>query len=162
MKGRTTFIIALCLSIVVGQTKLYLLKKDPLPARKTHVILDYSYPIGGTYMNFRKIQKVVIITALLASLFAVPAAKSYADSKIILGYYTADSTKAFRQFHTYMNQISTDTLNTDRNGNLVGNVPRQDVSYANSVTYYHMHWCRILAQMSGIATLHMKYSPIPK
>lgn len=43
MKGRTTFIIALCLSIVVGQIKLYLLKKDPLPARKTHVILDYSY-----------------------------------------------------------------------------------------------------------------------
>lgn len=84
-------------------------------------------------MNFRKIQKVVIITVSLASLFAVPAAKSYADSKIILGYYTADSTKAFRQFHTYMNQISTDTLNTDRNGNLVGNVPKQDVSYANSV-----------------------------
>ncbi|MFG0215551.1 spore protein O, partial [Brevibacillus porteri] len=69
----------------------------------------------------------------LASLFFVPAAKSYADSKIILGYYTGDSQIEFRQFHTYMNQISTDTLNTDSNGNIVGNVPKQAVSYANSV-----------------------------
>ncbi|QDS33784.1 glycosyl hydrolase family 18 protein [Brevibacillus brevis] len=84
-------------------------------------------------MNDRKAQQILIITTTLALLFCVPAAKSYADTKIILGYYTGDSTIEFRQFHTYMNQISTDTLNTDSNGNIVGNVPKQAVSYANSV-----------------------------
>ncbi|MGC5324988.1 glycosyl hydrolase family 18 protein [Brevibacillus sp. SYSU BS000544] len=84
-------------------------------------------------MNFRKVLTILSITAILTSSIFVGTAKSNAASPIILGYYTDDSTKSFRQFHKYMNQISTDTLNTDSKGNIVGKVPKQAVSYAKSV-----------------------------
>ncbi|WP_088829991.1 glycosyl hydrolase family 18 protein [Paenibacillus tyrfis] len=84
-------------------------------------------------MNYRKALKAFVVTALLASALSVSVTKSYAAAPTVLGYYTEDSTEAFPKFHSYMNQISTDTFNTDINGNIVGKVPTQAVNYANSV-----------------------------
>lgn len=49
---------------------------------------------------------------------------------LVLGYYTDASPAAFNKYHSYMNQLSTDTLNTDKAGNLVGSVPKQAVQQA--------------------------------
>ncbi|MGV7116174.1 glycosyl hydrolase family 18 protein [Paenibacillus kyungheensis] len=58
--------------------------------------------------------------------------KSIAQTKpLVLGYYTDASPAAFNKYHNYMNQMSTDTLNTDGSGNLIGSVPKQAVQQAN-------------------------------
>lgn len=58
--------------------------------------------------------------------------KSISSTKpLVLGYYTDASPVAFNKYHRYMNQMSTDTLNTDAEGNLIGSVPKQAVQQAN-------------------------------
>jgi len=62
--------------------------------------------------------------------------KSVSPAKpLVLGYYTDASPTAFNKYHSYMNQMSTDTLNTDAEGNLIGSVPKQAVQQANQ---WHM------------------------
>lgn len=56
-------------------------------------------------------------------------------SPLVLGYYTAASAQAFASYHPYMNQLSTDTLNTDTKGNLIGTTPRQAIQQARQ---WHM------------------------
>ncbi|WP_411346614.1 glycosyl hydrolase family 18 protein [Paenibacillus sp. WLX1005] len=53
-------------------------------------------------------------------------------SPIVLGYYADASPEAFTKYHNYMNQVSTDTLNTDAEGNLVGTTPKQAVQQARN------------------------------
>ncbi|WP_051286923.1 glycosyl hydrolase family 18 protein [Paenibacillus taiwanensis] len=85
-------------------------------------------------MNIKKAIKMLTITATIATLLNVSITKmEAAPSPIILGYYTVDSGDSFIQFHNYMNQMSTDTFNTDDKGNLVGEVPKETVAYANAV-----------------------------
>ncbi|MEW4369782.1 glycosyl hydrolase family 18 protein [Paenibacillus kandeliae] len=56
-------------------------------------------------------------------------------SPLVLGYYTEASAQAFTNYHPYMNQLSTDTLNTDAEGNLIGTTPRQAIQQARQ---WHM------------------------
>ncbi|NEW04824.1 spore protein O [Paenibacillus sp. SYP-B3998] len=84
-------------------------------------------------MKIKKIVSFFTVAALAVTLSTGLTTKASANSPIILGYYTNDSSNALTNYHSYINQISTDTFNTDANGNIVGAIPTQAVAYANSV-----------------------------
>ncbi|MEC0230787.1 glycosyl hydrolase family 18 protein [Paenibacillus alba] len=84
-------------------------------------------------MKIKGMASFLTTAALVFTLSAGVAAKASANSPIILGYYTNDSAAALTSYHSYINQISTDTFNTDASGNIVGTIPTQAVNYANSV-----------------------------
>ncbi|RNB91627.1 spore protein O [Brevibacillus fluminis] len=85
-------------------------------------------------MSIRNMHRfMILISALITCVLAINVPKTSAESPIILGYYTSDSHNSLAAFHSYMNQISTDTFNTDVNGNIIGTIPTADVSFVNSV-----------------------------
>ncbi|WP_074087646.1 glycosyl hydrolase family 18 protein [Paenibacillus sp. P32E] len=84
-------------------------------------------------MKSKGLVSLFAAAALIITLCTGTASKASASSTIILGYYTNDSSTALTDYHSYLNQISTDTFNTDASGNIVGGVPAQAVDYANSV-----------------------------
>lgn len=87
---------------------------------------------------FRKssVMVLVLICIVVLSIGSVWAADRKSTSvaqpqPLVLGYYTDASPKTFTKYHSYMNQMSTDTLNIDAKGNLVGSIPKQAVQQAN-------------------------------
>jgi spore germination protein YaaH len=75
------------------------------------------------------------IAIILSATFSayVPIAKAVATtSAIVLAYYTNISGIDLNTYGSKLTQVSMDTENTDINGNLVGSVPTEAVSYANN------------------------------
>ncbi|NEW06452.1 spore protein O [Paenibacillus sp. SYP-B3998] len=77
--------------------------------------------------------KMSVLTVALCALLPSVAIQAK-TAPIVLAYYTpdTDSYNSLKKFHASFNQVSTDTFNTDAKGNLVGDIPTQAVSYANS------------------------------
>ncbi|WP_256972568.1 glycosyl hydrolase family 18 protein [Saccharibacillus sp. O23] len=78
-----------------------------------------------------------ITTGLLAAVLLLGGGGSsvedvYARSKpVVLGYYTGDSQGSLERYRPYMTMLSTDTLNADENGDLIGFVPEKTVREAD-------------------------------
>ena len=55
-----------------------------------------------------------------------------ADKPMILGYTlgSSNSDKSLTSFNEYFNTIATDTFSFDKNGNLIGEAPKEQLSYA--------------------------------
>ncbi|NGZ76360.1 glycosyl hydrolase family 18 protein [Saccharibacillus alkalitolerans] len=53
-----------------------------------------------------------------------------ADKPVVLAYYTGESNRSLNRYGGYFDVLSTDTLNTDATGNLVGGVPEQALERA--------------------------------
>ncbi|WP_152394487.1 glycosyl hydrolase family 18 protein [Paenibacillus guangzhouensis] len=74
----------------------------------------------------------LIVTLLSSNMsFGGGIAKAASAPPIVLGYYTVDTGNDLNAFGSNLTHLSTDTFNTDMNGNLIGNVPTDAVNYAN-------------------------------
>lgn len=85
-------------------------------------------------MKMRKVLGLTVVTTFMLSVMvsvSVPTTKA-AAAPIVLGYYTVDSGNDLTTYGSNLTHVSTDTFNTDVNGNLIGTVPTAAVSYANS------------------------------
>jgi len=85
-------------------------------------------------MIVRKIAAAVLAAGLLiaAGHTNKTANSVQADTNpVVLAYYTDESDRSLERYHKRFNLLSTDTLNTDGNGNLVGHVPEKALAAAD-------------------------------
>lgn len=77
---------------------------------------------------------VIVILFSLCILFAINygSKDAKADKPMILGYTlgSSNSDKSLTSFNEYFNTIATDTFSFDENGDLIGEAPKEQLSYA--------------------------------
>ncbi|MDO3409979.1 glycosyl hydrolase family 18 protein [Saccharibacillus sp. CPCC 101409] len=79
----------------------------------------------------RGIAGLLAAAVLLAGCAGSKPAQADANEKpVVLAYYTDESDAALERYHRYFTGLATDTLSTDGDGNLVGEVPEEALDRA--------------------------------
>lgn len=105
---------------------------------KTYFFIESKRPIadhinihirGGTIL--KKTFLAVISLAIALALFTYSNTEAKA-AKMTLGYTTGDtaSYNSLTKFHKYLNSIATDTFAFDKSGNLIGEAPNKQLTFA--------------------------------